>query len=231
MGEGAAASLLTLLCGGDGISAMSEDKSGQAVFDDAIDRMSRRPTRGSLLPNEPETPRIVNAIISGAKFDTERGLSAWVYLDYGGSGQGFGGYLLYAPEGWKNHGSGGNFCGHFIWRVLEIAEVDDWAKLKGRSVRVETTHEKIIAIGHIIHDKWFRIAEEFKVIEDRANVPRDAEETAARRLEILRLDVQELWEARARNDGPAAIEAERGLFVRTSTWRDERAARVNDDES
>jgi hypothetical protein len=106
-------------------------------------------------------PEIKNAVIEDARFDLERGLSAWLTLDYGGRGQGFGGYLLYAPKGWKAHGEAGNFCGHFIYRVLEIAGVDDWAKLKGRTVRVRATHSKVEAIGHIVKDDWFEPDAEF----------------------------------------------------------------------
>lgn len=107
---------------------------------------------------------IKNAIIESAKFDTERGcLSAWIYLQYGDSGgQGFGGYMLYGPSGWKAHGSPGNFAGHFIWRVLEIAGVDDWSKLPGRAIRVKANDCEVRAIGHIIKDDWFCPKEEFE---------------------------------------------------------------------
>lgn len=103
---------------------------------------------------------VKNAVITGVKFDLERGLSAWIYLDYGGSGQGFGGYLLYAPHGWAAH-TAPNFTGHFIWRVLEVAGVDDWSKLTGRPLRVKADHSKVHAIGHIIKDDWFDPAAEF----------------------------------------------------------------------
>ena len=108
-----------------------------------------------------------NAVITDARFDTERGLSAWLPLDYGGSGQGFGGYLLYAPKGWITHESDGNFAGHFIWRVLEIAGVDDWKKLPGRTIRVLADHGKVHAIGHIIKNDWFNPAEEFKAMVEK----------------------------------------------------------------
>lgn len=107
---------------------------------------------------------IKNAVITGARFDTERGLYAWIYLDYGGSGQGFGGFLLYAPKGWRAHADGGNFAGHFIWRVLEIAGVDDWSKLTGRTVRVRSSWGKVAAIGHIVKDEWFDPAVGFAVL-------------------------------------------------------------------
>ncbi len=103
-----------------------------------------------------------NATITAAYFDTERGLSAWLTLDYGGSGQGFGGYLLYAPKGWKAHESKGNYAGHFIYRCLEVAGVSDWAKLVGKNVRVRCEHSKVHAIGHIINDDWFNPSEDFK---------------------------------------------------------------------
>lgn len=105
---------------------------------------------------------IKNAVITDAKFDTERGLSIWVCLDYGGSGQGFGGYLLYGPKGWAAHANPGNFAGHFIWRLFEVAGVDDWSKLAGRTVRVRANHGNVKAIGHIIKDDWFDPSEEFK---------------------------------------------------------------------
>lgn len=107
-----------------------------------------------------------NAIITGAKFDTERGLSAWISLDYGGSGQGFGGYLLYAPDGWAAHDAP-NFAGHFIWRVLQVAGVDDWSKLAGRTVRVRCSWSNVKAIGHIVKNDWFDPAAEFKPLINR----------------------------------------------------------------
>jgi hypothetical protein len=106
-----------------------------------------------------------NAIIGSARFDTERGLSAWLALEWEGGGQGFGGYLLYAPKGWKAHDHPGDFTGHFIWRCLEVAGVDDWSKLAGRSIRMKHEHSKVHAIGHIVKDIWFNPQEEFEAIQ------------------------------------------------------------------
>lgn len=102
-----------------------------------------------------------NAIITSARFDVERGLSAYLTLDYGGSGQSFGGYLLYAPKGWAAHSDGGNYCGHFVYRCLEIAGVEDWSALVGRSIRVRSEHSKVHAIGHIVKDDWFDPSADF----------------------------------------------------------------------
>ena len=74
------------------------------------------------------------------------------------SGQGFGGFLLYGPKGWKAHEDQGNFCGHWIWRVFEIAGVTDWKDLPGRTIRVRKSDGEmgpISAIGHIVKDDWF----------------------------------------------------------------------------
>ena len=111
---------------------------------------------------------IKNAIIESARFDTGRGLSAWLTLNYGGTSQGFGGYLLYAPKGWKAHKESGNFCGHFIWRCLEIVGVNDWAELPGKPIRVKADYGKVHAIGHIIDDKWFDPSAEFEAFSKGA---------------------------------------------------------------
>lgn len=105
---------------------------------------------------------IRNAIITRASISTgERGfLDCWLTLDYGGEGQGFGGFTLYLPKSWK-HYSLLSPAGHFIFRVMEIAEVDDFSKLQGRSIRAKCDWGKVHAIGHIIKDDWFNPSEDF----------------------------------------------------------------------
>lgn len=108
---------------------------------------------------------IRNAVIEEARFDTERGLSAWLMLDYGDGGhQGFGGYLLYAPKDWKAHNDLGNYAGHFIYRCFQIADVADWSKLKGRTIRVRVEDGLIRAIGHIVKNDWFDPKVEFAAL-------------------------------------------------------------------
>jgi hypothetical protein len=105
---------------------------------------------------------IKNAVIGKATITNgDHGcLSAWLTLDYGGSGQGFGGYNLY---------SGGNnsknYAGVFIDKCLKIAGVSEWSKLEGKTIRVKSEHSGVIAIGHIVEDKWFNPKEVFSEME------------------------------------------------------------------
>ena len=104
-----------------------------------------------------------NAIIESAEItnDDHGVLSAWLTLDYGGAGQGFGGYSLYLPKDFKHHQVNAGFAGHFIWRVMEVADVTKWSALKGKTVRVRAEHSKVHAIGHIVKDDWFEPAKDF----------------------------------------------------------------------
>ena len=107
---------------------------------------------------------IKNAIIESAEItnDDHGVLSAWVYLDYGGSGQGFGGYVLYLPSSFEHHDiKGPNYTGHWIWRVMEIAGVSKWSNLKGKSIRVKASYDKVYAIGHIVKNDWFEPSVDF----------------------------------------------------------------------
>lgn len=112
-----------------------------------------------------------NAIIKSASIrnDDHGLLSAWLELDYGGSGQGFGGFALYLPADFTHHDpSGPNYCGHFIWRVMEIADVSEWGKLTGKTIRVRCEHSKVHAIGHIVKNNWFSPSEEFARLKQKS---------------------------------------------------------------
>lgn len=108
-----------------------------------------------------------NAIIESASLTTgERGLlTSYLTLDYGGAGQGFGGYVLYLPKTWTHHNPSDPFCGHWIFRIMELAGVDDWAKLKSKTIRVRASHCKVHAIGHIVKDDWFDPSVEFEQLK------------------------------------------------------------------
>lgn len=109
---------------------------------------------------------IKNAIIESVTISkADRNvLDAWLFLDYGVSGQGFGGYALYLPKGFKNFTNKGDFAGHFIFRCMEIAGVDKWEEMKGKSIRVKVAQGKVEAIGHIVKDDWFSPSHDFEVM-------------------------------------------------------------------
>lgn len=111
-------------------------------------------------------PTIKNAIIESATItnDDHGALSAWLTLDYGGSGQGFGGYVLYLPRGFAHH-EFLSCAGHFIWRCMEVAGVSKWDQLKGKTIRVKASHSGVEAIGHIVKDDWFCPREDFAKVQ------------------------------------------------------------------
>jgi hypothetical protein len=105
-----------------------------------------------------------NAIITATTItnDDHGMLSAWISLDYGGSGcQGFGGYALYLPKSFTHHRVDSGYAGHFIWRVMEIAGVSEWGKLVGKTIRAKHEISKVHAIGHIVKDDWFNPSVDF----------------------------------------------------------------------
>lgn len=110
---------------------------------------------------------IQNARIESASIRFDRGtfLSIWLGLDYGGTGQGFGGFVLGAKTDGSAKAAAGNreaYAALFIVRVMEIAGVDDWSDLVGKTIRAEANHSNVRRIGHILKDDWFCPSEEFE---------------------------------------------------------------------
>lgn len=105
---------------------------------------------------------IKNAVIKSITMsnDDHGCLTIWVNLDYGGVNQGFGGYSLYSP----NSKQSGNYAGLFIWRILEIVDVNNWDNIIGKTIRVKSDHSGVEAIGHILKDDWFNPKLEFEAL-------------------------------------------------------------------
>lgn len=108
-----------------------------------------------------------NAVIKSAVItnDDHGILTAWLHVDYGGAGQGFGGYALYSP---KLREAPYNYTGLFLWRVMETVGVHNWGDLVGKPIRVRQDHSQVTAIGHYIEDKWFDAAVEMKAAQAEA---------------------------------------------------------------
>ena len=68
----------------------------------------------------------------------------FINLDYGGAGQGYGGYDLryYGIE--------------IILEILKTLEADSWENLPD-IIRVDADYDKVYRIGHIIKDQWFDV--------------------------------------------------------------------------
>ena len=113
-------------------------------------------------PHRAKKVEIVNAIIREATIGFDRGfiLSAWLHLDYGGAGQGFGGYVLggdpYGESRVAQHAEQPNIAGEWIASILAVAGVEQWSELVGKVVRVECESGRVTGIGHPVKDKWFR---------------------------------------------------------------------------
>jgi len=94
-----------------------------------------------------------NAKITATKLGYDGGvLTCWLTLEWGSSGQGFGGYRL-DGDATTNYGV------EFVKEILDAVGVNSWEDLVGKYVRMRGTNARVEAIGHITDDDWFVLAE------------------------------------------------------------------------
>jgi hypothetical protein len=92
-----------------------------------------------------------NAVIKSASIEIESHgiLTLWLQLDYGGEGQGFGGYNL----------EGASLANH-IRGIMDVLEVTRWADVVGKPCRVRNEMVSDAGdLGHFVKDKWFNPAQ------------------------------------------------------------------------
>lgn len=104
-----------------------------------------------------EQAEIKNAKITSVRFGKEDHgiMTCYVMLDYGGSGQGFGGYAFDRWDATLNRRVGAAYGMEWMMRLFKVLEVQELQELIGMPVRVESTYTKIHRIGHFIKDQWF----------------------------------------------------------------------------
>jgi hypothetical protein len=114
-----------------------------------------------------DTYIIENAKITSVKISmADHGcLTFWIFLDYGGSCQGLGGWCIghgYVGADKDTFESNGNGLVAMM-RIMDLVGVSDWDDLVGKYIRVkkESRNATIHIIGNILTDKWLDIRECF----------------------------------------------------------------------
>jgi len=97
--------------------------------------------------------KIENARISAASLGYEyHGIfTSYLMLDYLGSGQAFGGFVL-----------GDEITHLWITHILKIVGVKEWSDLIGNFVQVDHDWDRVYQIRNILGGDWFNPEEEFK---------------------------------------------------------------------
>ena len=114
---------------------------------------------------------VKNAKITGTMLGKEDHgvMTFYIYLDYGGMLQGFGGYVL---DRWveKDKTRRGSMFGmEAIRRILEVLEIETWEKLPGTPVRVKGSFSEVRAIGNYLKDSWVDLRELGKQYDQYGN--------------------------------------------------------------
>jgi len=88
-------------------------------------------------------------------------LTFFLYLDFGGTGQGFGGYCLdqYDPVSDKRRSSPKSM--DLISLIIKTVGVESWENLPGKYIKVKHDRNKVYGICGIVSNEWMMIEDFF----------------------------------------------------------------------
>lgn len=102
-------------------------------------------------------------------------LTAWLHLEGGSCGQGFGGRGMDKPNGDRGPRVGSSYGTDYILQILRVVGVDSWEKLSGQQVIAlrdkDFPYGAIVGLAHPIEDRVFiakKHAEDWLAREDGA---------------------------------------------------------------
>ena len=129
------------------------DGESSLILDKHSDALKRWLNKGETV--------IYNARIESARLSLDRGvfLCAWLYMDFDMGTQGFGGNVLFNTSKKDRPQDDNAFAARYITGVMEAVGVEEWGELAGKYCRIERKNDwnsPILAVGHIVKDKWFR---------------------------------------------------------------------------
>lgn len=120
--------------------------------------------------------KILNAKIKSAPITIERGFMVCagiiVQMSDGTECMFGGGYMLGNANDIEKNMICPNILAFHVGQIMNIAEVQAWDKLPGKTIRVESEGlgGGIIAIGNIIKDEWYHIKDTMHRFEDEIRV-------------------------------------------------------------
>lgn len=91
-------------------------------------------------------------------------MTCFLYLDYGGSCQGFGGYGLDSYNESLKRRVGTDYGLEFIKCILDTVGVEKWEDLPGKYIKADADFDRVRGIGNIIKDKWFYPEKDLKLL-------------------------------------------------------------------
>ena len=108
---------------------------------------------------------VENAVIESTRLGvpcSDHGILTFsIMLDYGGTGQGFGGISLDTYDKTKNVRVATDLAASLLLAVNEVFGVD-WEDLPGISCRTYCPTNTVFALGHFLKDKWLWLDKETK---------------------------------------------------------------------
>ncbi|WAC15158.1 hypothetical protein [Dyadobacter pollutisoli] len=92
-------------------------------------------------------------------------VTAELELNLKGINHSFGGHKIFMSGMNGGESCDAPYLGRFLFRCMQICEVDSWEKLKSNKVLIEISNGKVTAIGNVAGSKWFNPRKEFEAME------------------------------------------------------------------